>query len=120
MHYWLNVQESMGLSKNYKQRRKHPYRLYKKNYHLSFEGHKTECQYFSCLREILRDTRSDCARGLKKYCPTYNKDIDWIKYKDKIKIAITRAKELDYLPVIDWPRKNGTTVYRLVTKLTES
>lgn len=65
------------------------------------------------------NNRSDCTRELKRFCPNYNKDIDWLKYKDKITTAIARAKELDCPPVEDWPRKNGTTVYRLVAKLME-
>lgn len=59
----------------------------------------------------------DCIRKLKQILQDYDKSIDWSKYKDGIKRAVARAKELDTPAVEDWPKKVGTTVYRLIEKL---
>ena len=51
---------------------------------------------------------------LRKYLPDYDKHIDENKVRYRIKEAIFRAKQRDNPPCKDWPRKTGTTVYRLV------
>jgi hypothetical protein len=38
---------------------------------------------------------------------------------EMINAAILRSKRRDTPPVKDWPKTNGTTVYRLVKKLLE-
>jgi hypothetical protein len=206
MRYYINALRRKSLANKYLKSRKHPNRDYKINLHLAFEGHKTECQYFSNLKQVVynkvnikihlrsasksspidvlssitkaikdrplkkndmawlvvdidnwpeqeimklhqwsvqshkhgfavsnpcfefwlllhfEDGRSvnsckDCVRKLKRILPDYDKSVDWSKYKDGITKAITRAKELDTPAVEDWPKKVGTTVYRLVEKL---
>lgn len=60
---------------------------------------------------------SNCQHRLKKYLPDYDKQIDVNKIKPGISEAISRAKQKDNPCCKDWPRKTGTTVYRLVEKL---
>lgn len=60
----------------------------------------------------------DCDSRLKKYQPNYNKHIDVSLFTpERIKHAIARAKKHDSPKCVDWPRKSGSTVYRLVEKL---
>ena len=62
-----------------------------------------------------------CSERLKRYLPGYDKEIDRHKITDSgIVDAIIRAKQLDNPPCNDWPRKTGTTVYRLVENILES
>ena len=59
----------------------------------------------------------NCLAKLKKYLPNYDKNIDENKISDKICDAINRAKKKDTPPCNDWPRKTGTTVYKLVQNI---
>ncbi|MCI4625803.1 MAG: RloB family protein [Candidatus Magnetoovum sp. WYHC-5] len=60
----------------------------------------------------------DCSERLKKYLPDYNKSIEANQIDDgMITTAIKRAKQLDNPPSDDWPRKTGTTVYKLVERI---
>jgi hypothetical protein len=63
----------------------------------------------------------DCNKKLAKYLPDYNKHVDGRKFtREKIQSATDRAKKRDIPPCADWPRKPGTTVYKLVEKILES
>ncbi len=62
----------------------------------------------------------DCIVRLKKHLPNFSKDsFDPMKFRPHVKKAIGFAEEKDRPPCSDWPRSNGTTVYRLVKKLLE-
>ena len=66
-------------------------------------------------------TSEQCSKQLDKHLPGYGKHIDSKKFThESIKAAIDRAKKRDTQPCVDWPRKTGTTVYRLVEKILES
>ncbi len=62
----------------------------------------------------------DCIDRLKRHLPRYNKKIDTHKItRNRIEEAVCRAKKRDNPPCVDWPRTpGGTTVYRLVEKMT--
>jgi len=63
-------------------------------------------------------TTSNCRRKLKRHLPDYNKNhVENRKLQEGINQAIERARRQDVPPCTDWPRKAGTTVYRLVEKL---
>ena len=60
----------------------------------------------------------DCIQRLKRYLPNFEKcHLEIQKIEKGIPDAIKRAEEKDKPPCDDWPRTNGTTVYRLVKKL---
>jgi len=62
-----------------------------------------------------------CTERLKGHLPGYKKgNIDQGKLRPGIQKAIIRAKRKDSPPCEDWPRKTGTTVYRLVERLLRS
>lgn len=59
--------------------------------------------------------KEECVERLKKHIPNYDKSVDKTKIsQEMINTAVKRAKEKDKPPCKDWPRKTGTTVYRLV------
>lgn len=61
-----------------------------------------------------------CSQRLEFYLPRYDKGIDVKKIsEDMITEAIKRAKKRDTPACSDWPRKTGTTVYRLVENIME-
>jgi len=61
----------------------------------------------------------DCIQRLMRYLPHFSKThLEVEKLKSGISDAIRRAEEKDRPPCEDWPRINGSTVYRLVKKLT--
>ncbi|MGD0902728.1 MAG: RloB family protein [Terracidiphilus sp.] len=63
-------------------------------------------------------TGNDCDRRLIKHLPGYNKHIEERHFtRDRIEAAVARAKKRDKPTCADWPRKPGTTVYRLVEKV---
>jgi hypothetical protein len=61
----------------------------------------------------------DCSDRLKRYLPEYDKGIDIRKVTlSMIQAAVSRAKQRDTPPCLDWPRDLGsTTVYRLVENI---
>jgi hypothetical protein len=60
----------------------------------------------------------NCSERLEKYISDYKKSLKGIKFtKDMIKTAINRAKQLDNPPCHDWPKKKGSTVYKIVEKI---
>lgn len=59
----------------------------------------------------------NCSDKLKRHLPGYDKKIDDRKLRPSILTAIDRAKRQDSPPCRDWPRRTGTTVYRLVEEL---
>jgi len=66
-------------------------------------------------------TGEDCDKKLAKHLPDYDKHVYGRKFtREKIQAAIDRAKKRDIPPCADWPRKTGTTVYKLVEKILES
>ncbi|MBN2063610.1 MAG: RloB domain-containing protein [Sedimentisphaerales bacterium] len=57
-------------------------------------------------------------KKLKKYLPDYDKGIEARKLdRNKILKAVNIASRRDNPPSKDWPRKSGSTVYRLVNEL---
>jgi hypothetical protein len=66
-------------------------------------------------------TGEQCSKQLAKHLPDYDKHVDARKFtNERIKAATDRAKKRDIPPCADWPRKTGTTVYKLVEKILES
>lgn len=67
------------------------------------------------------NTPQRCSQKLERHLPRYNKGIDVRKIsEDMIADAIRRAKQRDNPPCKDWPRKTGTTVYKLVESILKS
>jgi hypothetical protein len=63
----------------------------------------------------------ECRKRLKRHLPHYEKShIEINKIEPKIPDAIRRAEVKDRPPCTDWPRSNGSTVYKLVEKLMNS
>jgi len=59
-----------------------------------------------------------CTERLTRYLPNFAKGhVEVKKLADGIITAIRRARRKDSPPCTDWPRKTGTTVYKLVEKL---
>jgi hypothetical protein len=59
-------------------------------------------------------TSEQCSKLLAKHLPHYDKHVDARKFtNDRIRVATDRAKKRDTPPCSDWPRKTGTTVYKL-------
>ncbi len=59
-----------------------------------------------------------CTTRLKQYLPDYDKGIDIRKItQEMIDDAVERAKARDNPPCQDWPRKPGSTVYKLVESI---
>jgi len=66
-------------------------------------------------------TGDDCDRRLIKHLPGYDKHIESQHFPaESIHAAVARAKKRDNPPCEDWPRRPGTTVYRLVEKILKS
>jgi RloB-like protein len=66
-------------------------------------------------------TASDCDQKIMKRLPGYDKHISSQHFSmDSVRKAVERAKRRDTPPCPDWPRKPGTTVYRLVQKILEA
>ncbi|MBN1905586.1 MAG: RloB domain-containing protein [Deltaproteobacteria bacterium] len=60
----------------------------------------------------------DCTQRLKRHLPQFEKGhLEVHKIQPGIQDAIDRAEAKDTPPCEDWPRTNGSTVYRLVKKL---
>jgi hypothetical protein len=60
----------------------------------------------------------DCRDRLKKYLPNYNKSsLDIRKLLPGVDDAVMRAKAKDTPLCKDWPRTNGSTVYRLIINI---
>lgn len=75
--------------------------------------------HFEDAKGVLKG--KDCDRKLAKHLPDYDKHVDPKRFSiDKILDAAKRAKERDNPPCADWPRKPGTTVYKLIEKILES
>ncbi len=91
--------------------------LQEANYNLALSNPKFEYWLLLHFENGSRVSSMNCSERLKKYLPDYNKDIQENKIKSKIPQAIERAKEKDSPECQDWPRRIGTTVYRLVEKL---
>jgi hypothetical protein len=66
-------------------------------------------------------TGDDCDSRLAGYLPGYDKHIDPRHFTlERIRDAAEKAKKRDQPPCTDWPRKPGTTVYKLVEKILAS
>lgn len=64
---------------------------------------------------------NECSVRLSKHLPGYDKSIDSRKFpRANIENAVRLAKERHKLDQNDWPRKTGSTVYRLVEKILQS
>jgi len=60
----------------------------------------------------------DCTQRLMRHLPNFDKaHLEIPKLRPGIPDAICRAEVKDTPPCEDWPRTNGSTVYRLVRKL---
>lgn len=60
----------------------------------------------------------NCNEKLIRHCPNYDKQINASTFTtERITTAIEHAKRLDPPPESDWPRRNGSTVYRLVEEI---
>ena len=60
-------------------------------------------------------TASNVINTLQKYDPAYDKKLDVRKYPlENIQKAVERARHRDKPPCTSWPKKTGTTVYRLI------
>ncbi|EFK05692.1 conserved hypothetical protein [delta proteobacterium NaphS2] len=60
----------------------------------------------------------DCTERLLRFLPNFEKaHLEIQKLQTGIDDAIRRAEEKDMPPCEDWPRRNGSTAYRLVKKL---
>ena len=66
-------------------------------------------------------TRSrDCTQRLRRHLPHFEKShLEVQKVEPGIPDAISRAEAKDNRPCEDWPRTNGSTVYRLAKRLKE-
>jgi hypothetical protein len=65
-------------------------------------------------------TSEDCDRKLSKHVHGYDKHVSARDFtREKVLAAATRARKRDTPPCADWPRKPGTTVYKLVEKILE-
>jgi len=62
----------------------------------------------------------DCTQRLMRYLPNFDKGhLEIQKVEPGIPNAIHRAEAKDTPPCEDWPKTNGSTVYRLVKSLRE-
>lgn len=97
----------------------HKWSRTRKNRYLALSNPKFEfwlLLHFEDGKEIRNS--NDCSRRLKQYLPDYDKDIKENKISlEGVKNAIDRAKKYDNPPCHDWPRKTGSTVYRLVENI---
>ena len=66
------------------------------------------------------DSSASCSNELNKYLKGYKKEIPAKVFDNgRVNGAIARAKAMDTPPCTDWPRKTGTTIYRLVESMAE-
>lgn len=62
--------------------------------------------------------RNRCLARLRKHMPNYDKgNLEVGALESGIAEAVERARKRDRPPTPDWPRKAGSTVYRLVERL---
>ena len=100
----------------------HAWATSRKNHGLALSNPKFEYWLLLHFEEAGGVTTSgDCDRQLDKHLPNYNKHIEPQHFTaDRIQGAAARAKKRDTPPCADWPRKPGTTVYRLVERILAS
>lgn len=66
-------------------------------------------------------TAKVCMERLRRHLPNYDKSISVGKFtEDRIKAAVKRAEQQDRPQCKDWPRKTGTTIYRLIQHIDEA
>ena len=86
----------------------------KQNYHLAVSNPNFE---YWLLLHFVSNPSKNFAGYMEKHLPDYDKGIDHSKISDtSIKQAISRASEKDNLSC-NWPRSQGTTVYKLVEQI---
>ena len=86
----------------------------KKNCHLAVSNPNFE---YWLLLHFVNSPLRNFEGNMKKYFPNYDKGIDHSKISDtNIKQAISRARQKDR-PSSNWPRSQGTTVYKLVEQI---
>ncbi|MBF0527226.1 MAG: RloB domain-containing protein [Deltaproteobacteria bacterium] len=114
---WLVVDKDQWTDEQLKQL--HNSTQTKDNYYLALSNPKFEywlLLHFEAGRGI--STSNDCSDRLRKHLPDYDKSISrWKITPEMINKAVERAKQRDNPPCPDWPRKPGTTVYRLVENI---
>lgn len=98
----------------------HEWAKSQENYGFALSNPKFEYWLLLHFEDCGVDSPNKCDEKLKRHIPNYNKGIDTHKFTDeRICDAIRRAKSRDVPPCEDWPKNScGTTVYRLVEKLT--
>ncbi len=91
----------------------------KKNYGLAVSNPKFEYWLLLHFEDGKKAISANiCKERLKKYAPDYEDNIDAKKFnQESINEAVNRARQQDTPPCNDWPRRKGTTVYRLVEKI---
>ncbi|MBF0475121.1 MAG: RloB domain-containing protein [Deltaproteobacteria bacterium] len=89
------------------------------NYYLALSNPKFEYWLLLHFEDGHRiSTSKDCSNRLRKHLHDYDKSISrWKITPEMINKAVERAKQRDNPPCPDWPRKPGTTVYRLVENI---
>lgn len=117
---WVVVDKDMWTDEQLAQL--HTWSITKKNYGFALSNPKFEfwlLLHFDKGENI--SSSSQCDARLKKHLPEYDKQINARYFTpEKIDQAVQRAKELDRPPCADWPRKSGSTVYRLVERIREN
>ena len=97
----------------------HAWTKQKANYSLAVSNPKFEywlVLHFEDGRGVV--TARDCDARLRQYLPDYDKGIDGKKITpERIDQAIRRARLRDDPPCEDWPRKTGSTVYKLAASI---
>lgn len=58
-----------------------------------------------------------CINRLRRYLPGQDKNLQIAPLRTHVAEAVSRAERRDSPPCQDWPRRSGTTVYRLVKDL---
>jgi len=92
------------------------------NYNFALSNPKFEFWLLLHFEDGDNITSSDCCSNrLKKYMPYYEKEIKSnIITLTNIAEACNRAKLRDNPPCSDWPKSNGSTIYRLVERILNS
>ena len=99
--------------------RLHAWSLERRNYGFALSNPKFEFWLLLHFEEATGvATGDECDRRLARHLPTYDKHIRANDFtSERIKDALTRAKNRDIPPCVDWPRNAGTTIYRLVERI---
>ena len=90
----------------------------KKNFGLALSNPKFEYWLLLHFEDGKGVTAGNCIEKLKKHVENYAKNKICIsKFYEYTQTAIQHAKAKDASNCSDWPRTNGSTVYRLVEQM---